>query len=112
MIRHKAWRRMVVGGTFLAAVAIHAATPAGQTAAGPQPSPPVYAIPLKDGRTATVWWDGVSDPAHPSWRCELSATGSGQGVRTTVPLAASAGDWQTAIAEAKAALKGLVADSE
>jgi hypothetical protein len=112
MTRPKVWRGMVVGGTLLAAVAIHAAGAAGQTAAAPQSSPAVYAIPLRDGRTATVWWDAVSDPAHPSWRCEVPATGSGREVRVTVPLTAAAGDWRAALAEAKAALKGLVADSE
>ena len=67
MTRHKAWRSMLVGGILLA-VAILAAGTAGQTAEGPQSSPPIYAIPLRDGRTATVWWDAVSEPAHPGWR--------------------------------------------
>lgn len=111
MTRHRAWRSMLVGGILLA-VAIHAAGAAGQTSAPPQSSLPVYAIPLKDGRTATVWWDGVSDPANPSWRCGVPATRSGQEVRTTIPLAAEPGDWRAALAEAKSALKGLVADSE
>jgi hypothetical protein len=102
----------MVGGAFLAAVGIHMTGAAGQTGAVPQSSLPIYAIPLRDGRTATVWWDGVSDPAHPGWRCEVPAPGSGRGVRTTVPLAAAAGDWQAAIAEAKAALKGLVINTE
>ena len=52
MTGHKAWRNMVVGGTLLAAVVIQAAGAAGQTVPAPQPSPPIYAIPLKDGRTA------------------------------------------------------------
>ena len=112
MTRHKAWRRMVVGGMLLSVVAVHAAGAAGQTAEGPQSSPPTYAIQLRDGRAATVWWDAVSDPAHPSWRCEVPAPGSGRGVRTTIPLTASAGDWRAALAEAMAALRGLVADSE
>ncbi len=111
MTRNRIWRSMVVGGILLA-VATQAASAAGQTAEGPQSSPPVYAIPLRDGRTATVWWDSVSDPARPSWRCEVPAPGSGRGVRTTVPLTASAGDWRAALAEAKASLKALVADSE
>jgi len=111
MTRHKAWRSMLVGGILLA-VTILAAGTAGQTAEGPQSSPPIYAIPLRDGRTATVWWDAVSEPAHPGWRCEVPAPGSGRGVRTTVPLSASAGDWRAALTEAKTVLKDLVADRE
>ena len=112
MTRHKAWCNMVAGGTLLAAVAIHMGGAAGQTAEGPQSSLPTYAIPLRDGRTATVWWDAVSEPARPSWRCEVPAPGSGRGVRTTVPLMASAGDWRAALTEAKTVLKDLVADRE
>jgi hypothetical protein len=112
MNRSGGWCGIVVGGALLIAVAILAESVSGQTAAAPQSSPPVYAIPLRDGRTATVWWDAVSDPAHPSWRCEVPPTGSRREVRTTVPLTAAAGDWRAALVEAKAALKGLVADSE
>ena len=111
MTRRKAWRSMVAGGMLLAA-AIHVEAPAGQIAEGPQSSPAVYAIPLRDGRIATVWWDAVGDPAHPSWRCEVPASGAGREVRTTVPLTAAAGDWRAALAEAMTTLKGLVADSE
>jgi len=42
----------------------------------------------------------------------MPATGSGREVRFTVPLTAAAGDWRAALAEAKAALKGLVVDNE
>jgi hypothetical protein len=112
MCQPKGWRSMVVGGALLAAVAIQAAAAAAQSTSPPQSSPPVYAIPLKDGRTATVWWDAVSDPAHPKWRCEVPGPGSGRDVRATVPLTAPAGDWRAALAEAKASLKGLVADGE
>ncbi len=111
MIRQRAWRSMLVDGILLT-VAIHVAGTAGQTSEAPQSSPPVYAIPLKDGRTATVWWDAVSDPANPSWRCGVAATRSGQEIRTTIPLAAEPGDWRAALAQAKSALKGLVTDSE
>ena len=112
MTRRKALQRIVMGGTLLATLAIHLGRSAGQTGAAPQSSPPIYAIPLRDGRTAAVWWDAVTDPEHPSWRCEVPAPGSGRGVRTTVPLTAAAGDWQAAIAEAKTALKSLLAGSE
>ncbi len=112
MIRHRTWRSLVVSGIFLAAVALLAAGTAAQTAVPDPSSPPTYAILLRDGSTATVWWDAVSDPARPGWRCEVPAPGSGRGVRTTVPLTASAGDWRAALAEAKASLKALVADSE
>ncbi len=112
MTRHKAWRSMVVGGTLLAAVALHTAGAAGQTGAAVQSSPPTYAIPLRDGSAATVWWDAVSDPAHPGWRCEVPAPPSGREVRTTIPLTAAGGDWRAALAEARALLKGRVADGE
>jgi len=112
MNRHTWWRGMVVGVTLLTAGAIQAAGVAAQTPSAPQSSPPVYAISLRDGRTATVWWDAVSNPARPSWRCDMPATGSGREVRFTVPLTAAAGDWRAALAEAKAALKDLVVDNE
>jgi hypothetical protein len=73
MTRNRIWRSMVVGGILLAAVAIQAADASGQTAESPRSSPPTYAIPLRDGSTATVWWDAVGDPAHPSWRCKVPA---------------------------------------
>lgn len=111
MRRPKGWGSTVVGGILLA-VAIHAAGAAGQTGVPPQSGSPVYAIALKDGRTATVWWDAVSDPAYPSWRCEVSTPGPGREIRATLPLTAPAGDWRAALTEAKAALRGLVADRE
>jgi hypothetical protein len=103
---------MVVGGTLLAAVALHAAGAAGQTAVAVQASSATYAIPLRDGSTAIVWWDAVSDPVHPGWRCEVPAPREGGAGRTTTALTAAAGDWRAALAEARASLKGRVADSE
>ncbi len=111
MTRRKVLQSIMVGGMLLA-VAIHAAGAEGQAGGAPQSGLPIYAIPLKDGRTATVWWDAVSDPERPSWRCEVPVPGSGRGVRTTVPLTAAAGDWRAALTEAKAALKGLLPDNE
>ena len=112
MTRHRMWRSMVVGGTLLAAVALHAAGAAGQTAAAVQSSPPTYAIPLRDGSTATVWWDEVSDPAHPGWRCDVPAPRGGGTGRTTTALKAAAGDWRAALAEARAVLTNRVAEGE
>jgi hypothetical protein len=103
---------MVVGGTLLAVAALHAAGAAGQTAVAVPVSAPTYAIPLKDGGAALVWWDAVSDPAHPGWRCEVPAPRGGDAGRTTTALRAAAGDWRAALAEARAVLKGRVADSE
>ncbi len=112
MTPHRTWRSMVVGGILLAAAAFHAAGAAGQTSVVVQSSLPTYAIPLRDGSIAIVWWDAVSDPAHPGWRCEVPAPrGAGAG-RTTTVLTAVAGDWQAALAEARAVLKGRVADGE
>lgn len=112
MTRCRTWRSMVVGGTLLAAVALHAADAAGQPAGAVQSSPPTYAIPLRDGSTAIVWWDAVSDPAHPGWRCEVPAPQGGRAGRTITALTAAAGDWRAALAEARAVLKGRVADGE
>lgn len=112
MTRHRTWRSMVVSGMLLAVLALHAAGTAGQTGVVVQSSPPTYAIPLRDGITATVWWDAVSDPAHPGWRYEVPAPrGEGAG-RTNTALTAAAGDWRAALAEARAVLKGRVADGE
>ena len=112
MTRHRTWHSMVVGGTLLAAVALHAAGIAGQAAGVVQSSPPTYAIPLRDGSTAIVWWDAVSEPAHPGWRCEVSAArGEGAG-RTITALTAAAGDWRAALTEARAVLKDRVADGD
>jgi hypothetical protein len=112
MTRRRTWRGMVVGGTLLAAVALHAADAAEQTTGAVQSSSPTYAIPLRDGSTAIVWWDAVSDPAHPGWRCEVPAPRGGGAGRTTTTLTAAAGDWRAALAEARAVLKGRVADRE
>ena len=109
-----AWRRnlcsLVIGGTLLAAVTLHADGGTGQTAADVQSSSPTYAIPLRDGNTAVVWWDAVSDPAHPGWRCEVPAPRGGGAGRTTTVLTAPAGDWRAALAEARAVLKSRIAD--
>jgi hypothetical protein len=112
-----AWYRTfcstVVSGTLLAAVTLHAASAAGQTAVAGQSSPPTYAIPLKDGGAAIVWWDAVSDPAHPGWRCDVRASqGSGAGPTTTMALTAAVGDWRAALVEAREMLKGRVVGGE
>ncbi len=112
MTRQRTWRSMVVGGTLLAVVALHADNAAGQSAASVQSSSPTFAIPLKDRNTAIVWWGAVSDPAHPGWRCEVPAPRGGEGGRTTTALTAAAGDWQAALAEARAVLKGRVANAQ
>ncbi len=112
MTRHRTWRSMMVGGMLLAAVTLHATGTAGQTGVGAQSSLPTYAIPLRDGSTALVWWDAVSDPAHPVWRCEVPALRGGGASSTTTSLTAAAGDWRAALAEARAVLKGRVADGE
>ena len=112
MSRRMTWRSIVLGGTLLAGVALPAEATAEQAAADVQPSSPTYGIPLRDGTTAVVWWDAVSDPAHPSWRCEVPAPrGAGAG-RTITPLTAAAGDWRAALAEARASLTGRVAEGE
>ena len=109
MTRYRMWRGMVVVGIFLAAVTFHAVGTAGQTTVDVRSSPPTYAIPLKDGNTAIVWWDAVSDPAHAAWRCEVPAPrGEGAG-RTTTALTAAAGDWRAALEEARTVLKGRMA---
>jgi hypothetical protein len=111
-----AWRRtrrsMVVGGTLLAAAALPVADAAGQTPAIVQASAATYAIPLRDGGAALVWWDAVSDPAHPGWRCEVPAPRGGAAGRTTTALTAAAGDWRAALAEARAVLKGRVVEGD
>ena len=112
MTRLRAWQGMVVGGILLAAMALHGAGIAGQAAVVVQTSPPTYAIPLRDGNTAIVWWDAVSDPAHPGWRCEVPAPRGGGADRAITALTAAAGDWRAALAEARTVLKGRVADGE
>lgn len=105
-------RCVVVGGMLLAVVALHEGGAAGQTTSVVHSSSPTYAIPLKDGSTAVVWWDAVSDPAHPVWRCEVPAPRGREIARTTTALTAAAGDWRAALAEARAVLTGRVADGE
>lgn len=112
MTGRRTWCSMVLGGTLLTAVAPHAAGAAGQTTVAVQSSPPTYAIPLRDGNTAMVWWDAISDPEHPGWRCEVPVPRGGDADRTTTTLTAAAGDWRAALEEAKVILKGRVADSE
>ena len=112
MTRLRMWCSMLAGGMLVAAVALHAGGAAGQSAAPVQSGSPTYAIPLKDGSTAVVWWDAVSDPAHPVWRCEVPVPRGGETVRATTALTATAGDWRAALAEAKAVLTGRVADGE
>ena len=108
---HRTWRSLVVGGILLA-VAFGEAGTAGQSSVEVQSSPPTYAIPLKDGSTAIVWWDAVSNPAHSGWRCEVPALRGERVDRTITALTAAAGDWRAALAEARAILKGRVADGE
>ncbi len=105
-------RRVAAGGTLLAVVAFLTNANAGQNTAVTQSSSPTYAIPLKDGNVAVVWWDAVSDPARPVWRCEVPASRVGDAVPATTALTAEAGDWRAALAEARAHLKGRVADGE
>ncbi len=109
------WRKLcwvAAGGTLLVAVTFPTNANAGQKTAVTQSSSPTYAIPLKDGNVAVVWWDAVSDPARPVWRCEVPASRAGDAVPATTALTAEAGDWRAALAEARAHLKGRVADEE
>ena len=106
MTRHRTWRGMVVGGILLAAVVLPVASVAGEPAGAVQTSLPTYGIPLRDGNTAIVWWDGVSDPAHPGWRCAVPALWGGGAIRTITTLTAPAGDWRAALTEARGVLKG------
>jgi len=112
MTRRRTWRDMVAGGTLLVAMALHADGAVGQTTTVVHSGSPTYAIPLKDGGIAVVWWDAVSDPTNPGWRCEVPAARGGETVRTTTALTAAAGDWRAALAEARAVLKGRVVDGE
>ncbi len=112
MTRLWTWCSILAGGMLFAAVALHAGGAAGQSAVPVQSGSPTYAIPLKDGGIAIVWWDAVSDPAHPGWRCEVLAPREGGAGRTTTSLTAAAGDWRAALAEARTVLKGRVADGE
>ncbi len=112
MTRLRSCCGILVSGMLVAAGLLCADAGTGQTAADIQPSSPTYAIPLKDGSAAVVWWDAVSDPAHPVWRCEVSAPPGGKTARTATALSAAAGDWQAALAEARAVLKDRVAVGE
>jgi hypothetical protein len=112
MTRLRTWCGVLVGGILGAAAVLHANVAVGQGTAPVQSGSPTYAIPLKDGSTAVVWWDAVSDPAHPVWRCEVSVPRGGEAARTTTALSAAAGDWRTALAEARLLLKGRVVEGE
>ena len=92
MVWDRTWRCTVVGGMLLGGAGLHAHAAAGQAGAVVHSGAPTFAIPLKDGRTALVWWDAVSDPAHPGWRCEVPAPRGGGADRTTTALTAAAGD--------------------
>lgn len=112
MTRLRTWCGVLVSGALLAAVALHPDRAAGQSAAPVQSGSPTYAIPLKDGNAAIVWWDAVSDPAHPTWRCEVPPARGANATRTTTPLGAAAGDWRSAVAEARAVLADRAAVGE
>ena len=112
MSRRKRWCRVLLGGMLVVAAALHAGIAAAQAPAPVQSGSPTYAIPLKDGNTAVVWWDAVSDPVHPGWRCEVPPPRGADAGRTITALTAGPGDWRAALAEARAALTGRVADGE
>jgi hypothetical protein len=112
MAWQRTWRYLVVGGVIIVGGTLHPDGAAGQIIKVVQPSPPTYAIPLRDGGAAIVWWDAVSDPAHPGWRCEVPGQRGGGAGRTIITLAAAAGDWRAALEEAKALLKGRVTEGE
>jgi hypothetical protein len=110
------WRwvlpQVVVGGAIIVGATLHADGAVGQGIQVVHSGSPTYAIPLKDGNAAVVWWDAVSDPAHPGWRCEVPASREGGAGRTIIPLTAAAGDWRAALAEARVLLQGRAADGE
>jgi hypothetical protein len=112
MSRPKKWCGVFLGSMVVVAAALHAGIAAGQGPAPVQSGSPTYAIPLKDGNTAVVWWDAVSDPVHPVWRCEVPPPRGADAGRTITALTAEPGDWRAALAEARAALTGRVADGE
>ena len=112
MSRPKKWCGVFLGSMVVVAAALHAGIAAGQGPAPVQSGSPTYAIPLKDGNTAVVWWDAVSDPVHPVWRCEVPTPRGADAGRTITALTAGPGDWRAALAEARAALTGRVADGE
>jgi|WetSurMetagenome_2_1015567.scaffolds.fasta_scaffold02650_2 hypothetical protein len=74
-----------------------------------QSNPPIYAIPLMDGRTVLVWWDARSDPQHPRWVCEVPPRRDGTEAGAIV-LPRGRGDWCEALDRAATTLKGQVAD--
>jgi hypothetical protein len=112
MTRLRTWCGILASGMLVASVPLHAGSAAGQSATLVQSGSPTYAIPLKDGNTAVVWWDAVSDPVHPVWRCEVPTPRGADAGRTITALTAGPGDWRAALAEARAALTGRVADGE
>ena len=112
MTRLRTWCGILASGMLVAAVPLHAGSAAGQSATLVQPGASTYAIPLKDGSIAVVWWDAVSDPVHPVWRCEVPPPRGADAGRTITALTAGPGDWRAALAEARAALTGRVADGE
>jgi hypothetical protein len=112
MTRPRKWCGVLVIGMLVSAAALNLGVAAGQGTSPVQVGSPTYAIPLKDGNIAVVWWDAVSDPTHPVWRCEVSAPRGGETVRKTTALSAPAGDWRAALSDARALLKDRVADSE
>ncbi len=105
----KMWRIIAVGGALLAALVLSADGVAAERPGSVQTTSPTYAIPLREGNTAIVWWDAFSDPANPGWRCEIPSQGGGA-ARTITPLTAAAGDWRAALVEARELLKDRVAD--
>jgi len=109
---HKSSCGLLIGGIFVAVLCLNADGAMGQSAAPIQSGSPTYAIPLKDGSTAVVWWDAVTDPAHPVWRCEVPPPHGGETARTTTALPAAAGDWRAALSDARAVLKDRVADGQ
>jgi hypothetical protein len=76
-----------------------------------QSNPPTYCIPLMDGRTAIVWWDGRNDSSRPQWKCEVPPRRDGSDVSPTL-LNAGRGDWRGALLKARTFLKDVVADGE
>ena len=112
MTRLRTWCGILASGMLVAAVPLHAGSAAGQSATLVQPGASTYAISLKDGNTAVVWWDAVSDPVHPVWRCEVPPPRGADAGRTITALTAGPGDWRAALAEARAALTGRVANGE
>jgi len=74
----RTWCSMVAGGTTARAVALHADGSAADHHVI-HSSSPTYAIPLRDGGRPIVWWDAVSDPAHPVWAARCRRRGRRNG---------------------------------